>query len=177
MSDGVVDDDEMASSPLRRKKGRPHKEGVDGTASSVSRNGRRRNNGHHRRQRDGESVLKVVVPLKPPPPRRGSLKYPRTAMIAGRRWTRCHSKEEQKYFWTLDDATNGTSSWDPWTESGGKAPWFRSSCRRWNKFKDDEQRPYWYDYQSKKSTYSRPKDYESEELIEDDSDPDAQQDQ
>ena len=149
----------------------------DRNTSSILRNGHRRNHGHHRRPRHHEGALNVVVPSKPPPPRRGNVKYPRTVMIAGHWWTRCHSKEERKYFWTLDDGTNSTSSWDPWTESGGKAPWIRPSARRWNKFKDDEQRPYWYDYQTKHSTYSRPNDYESEEVIEYDSDPTAVLDQ
>jgi len=114
-------------------------------------------------------------PSKPPPPRhRLMAKYPRKVMIGGQQWTRCHSKEEKKYFWTLDDGTNTISAWDPWSESGENAPWVRSlGGRRWNKFKDDDGRPYWYDYQTKESTYDRPIDYESEELIEYDSDPNA----
>merc|ERR1712154_132393 len=113
-----------------------------------------------------------MVPNKPPPPGRRNVKYPRRARIAGRNWIRCHSKEEKRYFWTLEDGTNSKSSWDPWSESGSKAPWIREwpSGRRWNKFKDDEQRPYWYDYNTKESTYERPIEYESEDVIEDDSD-------
>jgi len=60
------------------------------------------------------------------------------------------------------------SSWNPWIENGQNAPWIASK-QHWTQFKDEHGIPYWHNYRRQKSTYKRPKEYESADEIDHDS--------
>ena len=82
------------------------------------------------------------------------------------KWFRKYSKEEKKYFWICDDGKK--SSWNPWNSYQQIAPWMGGIGgvdNNWSEFKDDLNKPYWYNYKSGKSTYKRPLTYISDEEI------------
>ena len=97
--------------------------------------------------------------------------YPRRAMIAGNEWIRHHSRDERKYFWALAEAQVSSQGreWDPLRKNGLKAPRMKVK-QSWYRFTDPKkQKPYFYNYTTKQSTFSRPDGFESEQEIEYDS--------
>ena len=97
-------------------------------------------------------------------------KYPRDSNINGKMWYRGYSKTDRKYYWMWTDG-NGQrhKEWDPWTKNGKQAPWMQSK-QSWAKFKDQASgKPYFYNYDTKQSTFERPGDYQSEPEIDCDS--------
>ena len=78
-------------------------------------------------------------------------------------WLRHYSRNDRKYYWLSSD--DGKKEWDPWRQNGEKAPWMKVK-QSWYKFMDPTaKRQYFYNYQTKQSTFNRPAEYESESEI------------
>ena len=103
-------------------------------------------------------------------------RYPRTALICGQEWHRQFSARDKKYYWLLrewdsfGDVTDvPCKEWDPWRKNGEMAPWMERR-QSWYRFTDPKEHcPYYYNYDTSKSTFERPDSFESESEIDCDS--------
>eukprot|EP01084_Bolivina_argentea_P024154 45063_1 len=126
---------------------------------------KKRNKKRKRKREEKSSDDDIVAPTKPPPPKKSKKrianhKYPRSVVLNGKKWSRAYSKEEKKYFWT--NASSNEPSWNPWNDIANiNAPWITQK-QKYTKFKDDADKPYWYNYENGNSTYKKPLDEEEE---------------
>eukprot|EP01083_Nonionella_stella_P291499 991854_1 len=103
-------------------------------------------------------------------PMKTDSKYPRKPIINGEQWIRHYSKPDRKYYWLLPNDSGDIigKEWDPWRIHSEKAPWMMSK-QTWGRFMDANKSQYYYNYETKESTFRRPRAFESDAEIEYDS--------